>query len=769
MRTRFSGLCSVAAIAATMVSSGAFAQAEAEPAGGIKDIVVTAEKRESTVQKSALSLSVVNAEALRSNGVGNLQDLSAVTPSVSFVTSGAATIVAIRGVSSRDTSEIGDPAVSVSIDGFNLQRAIGLNSTLFDLDRVEALRGPQGTLLGRNATGGALNIITAKPKDDFAAYVSGEVGSYSMFNTSGMLNLPVAEGFKIRASFQTRDRQGYRNNAPGPRGDDEDSKAGRVHLLFEPTARWDVLLTGEYASNNSVGPVIQAIPLNTYTATTATAPFIAGDPILSRPTIPGDGEQFAQPAGGYLRTKNWNFRWTTNYDLDFATLTYTGGYRDFKFDNVRTLGGLYGTRRQNFTFSALENPKSWNHEVRLTSKGDSAFNYTLGGFYFREKNNLISQFRDYSTGGVPASSLTGTPFLIQDYRYPDLLAVAKAVFGQVSYEIVDGLKVEAGARYSKDNKRRTGFNVQTNLNTYVTTNCTAATCVFVTNPQNSRVASKKTTFHAAVNYEFTPRNMVYAKFDTGYKAGGFTDLGTYGPESVEAFEIGSKNRFLDNKLQVNISAFHYKYTDQQVSQVAQLASGNVATLILNAGESSYKGVELDIVAQPTPEDRLNFYVGYLDAKYKDFSIGAGAPTSLLGRIAISQGRYTALSPTTGNWQLAGNRPPQAPKWSINAGYEHSFGLFGGEFTPRVQTHYETASYFLFQNFASDRQKAFLRSDVLVTFQPASKAWTLQGYVRNISDKLILAGAQDPTSGTYLSYRYQYQAPRTYGASLRFDF
>src|SRR5262249_12603710 len=156
-------------------------------------------------------------------------------------------IITIRGISSRDTTEIGDPAISLNIDGFNLQRAIGLNAAIFDLERVEVLRGPQGTLLGRNATGGAINIITAKPTNKVAAGAAVETGDYSEFNTEGMINIPVNDWLKVRAAVQTRGHQGYRENAPAFDGDDERTKAGRLHIGLDPSEHWSVLLTGEWS------------------------------------------------------------------------------------------------------------------------------------------------------------------------------------------------------------------------------------------------------------------------------------------------------------------------------------------------------------------------------------------------------------------------------------------------------------------------------------------------------------------------------------------
>jgi len=202
--------------------------------GGLQEVVVTAEKRPSIEQKTAIAMSVLDSKALERNGVASVADLGGLAPSVSFATSNATSIITIRGISSRDTTEIGDPAISLNIDGFNLQRAIGLNATLFDLERVEVLRGPQGTLLGRNATGGAINLITAKPTNQFAASVAAETGNFGEFNSEGMINLPVNDWLKVRAAVQTRSHAGYRDNSPAFDGDDERSKAGRLHIGLDP-------------------------------------------------------------------------------------------------------------------------------------------------------------------------------------------------------------------------------------------------------------------------------------------------------------------------------------------------------------------------------------------------------------------------------------------------------------------------------------------------------------------------------------------------------
>ncbi|MBO9376548.1 TonB-dependent receptor plug domain-containing protein [Sphingomonas histidinilytica] len=739
-RARFVGmlLAGVVLSAVPAYAQDTTSPAAEAPEGGLADIVVTAEKRPSIAQRAPIALSVITSEAIKRQGVGNVADLTTLTPSVGFSQNGPSTVITVRGVSSRDTNQLGDPAVSISLDGFYFQRSLGLNIALFDLERVEALRGPQGTLLGRNATGGALNIITAKPTDDFSAALTGEVGNYDLIATQGYVNIPVNDKVKLRASFMTRDRDGYRHNAPARDGDDDHSRAARLHLLFQPTDRWDVLLTGEYSHQDGVGQVIQPVAHR----------FLPNGQLdTSRVDIPGDGKRFSVSPGSFIRLNSYNFRWNTNYDLDFATLTYLGGYRSLKFANVRPLGADYNTNRRNLTFDQHERPRSWNHELRLSSKSDTPLIWQAGLYYFREKNSTVSLFRDFRVPGqfpTPTACLCEPGVELQIFRKPDLLLQSKAVFGQASYAITEQFRIEGGARYSSDKKHNlNAVNLATNVNTYLNTGAIN----YVSNPPTAtRLSSHRTTFHAAANYQWTPRNLLYAKYDTGYKSGGFTDLQVYGPENITAWEVGSKNRFLNNTLQLNLSAFLYRYKDQQVQQQITLPSGGIGTGTVNAGASKLYGGDIDIVYQVTPNDRIELFGAYLHARFTDF-------------VAVVNGR---------NQQLAGNRLQQAPDWVFNAGYEHVFPVGDGSITTRLQTHYESKSYFTFTNYEADKQPGYMRSDIIVTYTAPDDRWRLEGYVRNLEDKLIFSNA-DVVSTTYVSYRYQYQAPRTYGARLTVNF
>ena len=681
----------------------------------LEDIVVTAQKREESAQRAAVAMTVFDAQALEKNNVQTLQDLSKIAPAVSLGQNSANVIVAVRGVSSRDTNEIGDPAVSVSTDGFFIQRPTGLSGALYDLERVEVLRGPQGTLYGRSATGGAINFITAKPKLGVtSARIGLGYGNYNAVTADGMVNLSLTDQIGLRAAYQVVSRDGFRvNEAPATPGDDQRSQSARLHLLFKPTDRLSILLSGEYTHIGGVGPTVYGTPI------------VGGTNNNVLPPLDTKGSAHGLP-NQFIDTTIKSVQGLIEYDLGIATVSYQGGYREMDYEQLRDLDGLASSANY---FNPHESPRDQSHELRIVSTGPGPFRWQAGAYYFDQRNDLLTYYQTYAAG--PATPVNRFVF---DYN---VFTSTKAVFGQASYEVLPGLAVEGGIRYSDDKKRRRGFQ-----------NLGAGNV-----PQNGDVSSTKTTWHAAVNYQVTPANLVYAKYDTGYKAGGFTDvLGvgifTYDPETIEAYEVGTKNRFLDNRLQLNLTGFLYNYRDQQASVVNP--NGNTAgagtTYVANVGRSRIYGGELEVVAKLSRLDQFDGSVAYLNGRFQEFCLA----------------RSTAGACTR---DLSGNRPVQAPAWQINAGYEHRFeGVFGGTLTPRVQTHYESESFLGVENFERQRQRAYSRSDVIVTFAAPGDGWSLQAYVRNIEDRTVFTVA----NASFGSYNYAFTPPRTYGAKLIFN-
>ncbi|WP_343611047.1 TonB-dependent receptor [Novosphingobium sp.] len=685
--------------------------ADAPAASGVSDIVVTAQKRESTAQKTAVAMTVFDAKALTRNNVATLQDMTKLAPSVSLGQNSAAVVVGIRGVSSRDTNEIADPAIAISIDGFSIQRPTGLSDAVFDLERVEVLRGPQGTLYGRSATGGAINFITAKPKDHFEASASVGYGNYNALTTQGMINVPVSDTLAVRASFATTRHDGYRTaEGLGQNGDDADSSAARLSVLWKPIDRLKIQLTGQISKMSGVGPTVEGFAFTTVDRS-------------YRPNLQINGTPHSNPAQ-YISNTIKSVQADVEYDLGFATAMYIGGYRDMNYHQLRDLDGT--TNASNY-YQPNENPRDQQHEVRLVSNGTGRFKWQMGANYFNEDNKLLTYYQTYATSSTPTNRY------IFDYS---VNARSEGVFGQASYELIDGLTAEAGIRYSHDTKSRSGYQ-----------NLGAGNV-----PQDGYVASSKVTYHTALNWQATPRNLVYVKYDTGYKPGGFTTIfGTgvfdYAPETISAVEAGTKNRFLDNKLQLNVSAFHYNYSNQQVSVVNPSGSsaGAGTSYVINAGRSEIYGLEVEGVLALTPRDSLDLSTSYLHGRFKD-----------LCTVHSTTGACTT--------NFAGNRAVQAPTWMINAGIQHDFSFLQGKLTPRMQTHYESYSYLGIENYGYQRNDGYFRSDAMLTYEAPGAKWNLQAYVRNLENAVVITTA----NASFGAYNYALAAPRTYGIKLTYN-
>lgn len=713
---------------ATSVSGEAPARSSS---GGLQEVVVTAERRTTRAQNTAIALDVISADTLRNNGVSDIAQLQTVAPGVIIGQNATATVVTVRGVSSRDVTEIGDPAVAINVDGLFLQRPTGMNAAFFDLNRIEVLRGPQGTLYGRNATGGVINILTQRPTQKFGGYAAVTAGNFGTLNVEGAMNVPLSDTAAMRASYFSRQHDGYRDNANpanpvvangrSTAGDDEDSKGARLQLLAKPTKDFTALFSGTYIKQGGNGPVLNGYPL-------ATAP-------TTPPDSRSETKRYPLNQPGSFDAERVNLLTQLDYDLGPVTLTYLGGYVDLKVKHLYDNDGLATSF---YEFSRGEESKDISHELRVASNNRQGLIWQGGLFYYQQDLDVRS-FNFLNPNGVPV--------ILRDFNY-QVGVKSKAAFGQASLDLGRGFKASLGARYTVDDKERSGYRLAaaslTPPASQVATN--TVPLVRIDETGASRSSSNQTTYHVGLDYQVTPRNLVYAKVDKGYKAGGFTAISAYDAETLLAYEIGSKNRFLDNKLQLNLSAFFYDYANQQVSQTLTSGPFTGAQTVVNAGKSELKGAEAQVTWRASSSDTIDFSLNYLDARFKTFDVAEGS----------------------GNRSLAGRRLTQSPKWSLAGGYEHVFDMEdGGKITPRVQFQYRTESYLTFYNRPNDRQDAYSLVDASLVYTAPEEKWSVQAFVRNIGDTVVLTAADQ--GGPYGSLRYQFGAPRTFGIRVQADF
>ncbi|AOR80203.1 TonB-dependent receptor [Novosphingobium resinovorum] len=711
-----SSMLAIAVAALPHVAAAQDAQAPAAENEGLGEIVVTATKRSEDSQKTATALQVFTPDQLKKNGIADVSGLTTVSPSLNIGASSGAAFLSIRGVASRDFTEIGDSAIAVSIDDQYLQRPTGINASFYDLERIEVLRGPQGTLYGRNATGGAVNIITKKPTDQLEGYVSVEGGNYDTINADAAVNIPIAQGVAMRASAVSRYNDGFRNNGDAGRGDSTNVKGGRVQFLLTPTDRLKVLLSGDYMHLGGSGAVYDGVKLTTVNGVVTTTPKDKA----------GAATHFDLSTRGKMDTTNIRALGRVDYDLDFATVSSITGYmkQDLfsRWDND-------GQADKYYIYTRDEVSEDFSQELRIASNNKSGFIWQAGLYYFNEDLTLANFFDN---------DVSGSPVNLREYHY-DVTTRSKAAFGQVSYDLLDNLRVSGGIRYTEDMKSRKGYSWVGSL----TQDTSDGVAERTYGTDDTRAKWTKVTWHGGIDYTLSPENMIYAKVDSGYKSGGFNNfgLGNYDPETLIAYELGSKNRFFDDKLQVNLSAFWYDYKDQQVSQVI-----GADTIVVNAGKSRIKGIEAETVAALFAGSRIDFSVTYLDAKYRDFCTNK-----------------TTAGVCTVDYQ--GNYLVQSPKWSINAGIQQSFAALGGEFTARAQTQYRSEQWMSYYNRSTERQGSYTRTDLSLEYVPDDTNLSVQAYVRNLENSVVLTEAAQ--SGLYGAIRSQYAPPRTYGVRATF--
>jgi iron complex outermembrane receptor protein len=667
------------------------------------EVVVTALKRESTVQKTPIAISVVTSAELQRQGVHDMESLASIEPDLNFREGAGLPVITIRGISSDDVSEVGDPAVAVSTDGVVLNRPYALNASLYDLDRVEVLRGPQGTLSGRSAVGGAINFITAQPEKTDKGFASLTLGDYNTVNTEGMANLALSDKVQLRLSGMTRYDDGYRAIPPFGRADDDVSQSARATLAFQPTDRLTTTATVEFTHLGGAGEAQQYLPLVYHN----------GAVVHERPVIPSYSS-FPAGAQPRLSTTELATRWKANYALDWATITYIGG-----FDVINYRQAYFSDLAPTSTYNYNEHPQTVNQEIHVASRDDQRLTWLVGSYFFNEVNDLFDFTRRPGVGGVQVRGNT--------YQYTTN-AQSIAGFGSASYALTDTLKLTGGIRYSHDEKARSG-------DTY-TANVKVSPVTYAPLSAAGHATFSQITYDAKLEWQATARNLVYAKFDTGYKPGGFTNVNDYGAETVDAYEIGAKNRFLGGRLQFNIAAFYESYHNQQLTQSVTVGD-RIFQEVLNAGRSTIYGVEPDISVEIPEVGQIDLNGQYLHARLTDF-LNLGV-------------------------QYAGNQLPQAPDFTLSAGWSRNFPTRIGVFRAEVRTKLQTKSYLDYTNYGEQEQDGYSTTNIDLSYKPNSGRWQMELFARNLEDRQILLEAAVNTYAN--SYRFSYAAPRTYGGKL----
>ena len=722
----------------------------------LEEIVVTAQKRVNTLQDEPLAVSAFSGENIIRAGGSDPNVLGELIPNfhVGEETNRDGLQMTIRGVSGTDVRNGADPTTAFHVDGSYVPRLSGAQAYFYDVERVEVLRGPQGTLYGRNSTAGVVNVITNKPDfEEFGGLVETTVGDYGLVQFNGVLNVPISESLAGRFALISNDRDGYRENAPSKDGDDAEELGFRVHLAIHEGDDTSILITGERYQRDGVGSV------------------------AAFSTFPGDtsGLQTEDPAGrnpidtqGFRDNTDTNFRFEFTHGFGYADLTYLGAFRKHERDFLSDADFTAEPTIASFV-REITDSETWTHELRLTSTHEGPFQYIAGLYYLDEE--IDGDFTVGLTFG-PA----GLPFRV---RFVDqgLTNESLAGFLHATYELTDEFRLTGGVRYTKDKKDKggnpddLGATADTAIGSFQTVGFEGGPTFFLA-PQLADPEFDETTWKVGLDYQLTEDSLVYGYVGTGFKAGGYNrgsqamqggqvipgaELVVYDPETVTAFELGWKNTLANGRARFNLAGFYYDYEDLQLGQTFTNEAGTITNQTVNAANATVWGIELEAETLLGRSGRGVLSLGYLDTEFDDFT-GVDDPL-MVGAQSLS---------------ATGNELTRAPNFTTTVIYEpFSWEFDLGTLTPRIQSHYESAAFLGVLNRDFERRSAYTKTDIGIFYESRQKGWYAEAYVRNIEDEDVATYLECFDFRQFMVPIQQcersYAAPRTFGIRLGLRF
>lgn len=707
----------------------------------LQEVVVSAQKRDESLQSVPLSLTTFSQEKLDLMGATNLDGVQQSTPNLDFAQQSGGqnnTRVTVRGIGTETLESGGDPGVALHIDGVYVGRNSAAAIDIFDVQRVEVLRGPQGTLYGRNANGGSINIITRRPQDKLEIDGDLTVGSYNWFRARGVLNVPLADSVAARLAVFSDTRDGYEKNlwSQGRDGGDKDNHGARLQVQWQGDNGNTMLLRGYDERFGGVGPAtrflgadlptadgyppVYAIGLSSGPVPPAGTNIMAdvyrnptpaiGDPVLPLPKnlleIRKDAPEYVDQA---IRGVDFEGSWQlANAVLLRSLSSYQTNKNDILVDADNSELPIETRRRRN-------NAHQFSQEFNLLSTGEGRTQWIFGAYYYLER--LTEDLWTKTQAGLVPLNFRLPPGAVpggggvEQHQHQNYETMSYALFGQASFKLTDAVKLTAGVRETWDHKKqsRSGGG-RIDSTTGILFN--VGTVGFLS-ADSSEQSFKDPTWKLVLDYTFQNENMMYVSYSRGSKAGGFDFnsptvdgvLTAYEPEKLDAYEVGSKNRLFDDRVQFNVAAFYYDYTNLQTFRLTTFGPRTD-----NAAASTIKGFEAELIVAATDALRIDASAGYLDAKYDQFFIDIPPP----------------------GVDYSGNVLNNAPKWTLHAGAQYTWPVGSNNLLARVDWSYKDDIYFDRANSPLDMQKAYSLVNGRLRYD--ARKWYVDLFGSNLLDK-----------------------------------
>ncbi|WP_162199411.1 TonB-dependent receptor [Aurantiacibacter luteus] len=799
---------------------------EQEAEAGLNTIIVTAQRREETLQDAAIPINAVSGEELVQSGVNDATALNKVAPALYVVAAGGANAgYFVRGVGNFSNNGYTNPAVAFNLDGVYIGRPSSTVASFLDVNRVEVLKGPQGTLYGRNATGGAVNVIPNIPRlGQFGGEFAAQYGNYDALQLTGALNVPLADGLATRFAAAYSRNDGYYSDGT----ESTEDLAFRGQILAELSDDVTLRLSGDYSTQQGSGRGLNVQGVYSFTpfSPNATAGNFTFVPAPANVTEPFTG-LFAPQTLDFIRNtavgaplyspltdyaypfrddSYWGINAELSADLGFAELTFIPAYRKSVLDNGFNGAPFKGALNDNVA-------EQTSFEARLT--GDvGPVEWLVGGYYFDESvegrdsynqfatvsfNEFQTDTRSLAAFGRLVFSVTDDFRLVGGLRYTDerreidarvdnLAAVClnrPSAFGPPSCPLVPTIPVGLTVADSLGQldpalfRARPVFTGGPIVGTYpygpIGPRGPYALIIVTPTDIERTSGDDEITYRLAAEYDVTPDNLVYASFETGFRAGGFNitfGQEEYAPEYIDAWTIGSKNEFFDNRLQLNLEGFYWDYRGQQLAALGVDGRGNNSFYTRNVGESTILGAEMDFQALVTDTTLVRGGVQYLDATYDSFTYNqvdlsaAGDPPNFLTPLTGCDFTQVLTPRRSFDIDCSGRPALNAPKWTVNLGVQQTVLLGGFELTGSVDGRYRSNRVAGFNYLPTSETGDDLTIDAAITLRPDLGDWYVTAFVRNLTDEfvptLLQVGAGNVAAGGY-------EPPRRYGVRVGYEF
>jgi len=755
----------------------------------IEEVIVTAQKRQESLQDVPLSVTAISGESLREDGVANLGDLGDRTPGVVFSPySNAQPEIAIRGIGTKEDSAAAGDSTVISVDDVYIAARSAQVFDLFDLERVEVLRGPQGTLYGKNSIGGSINFVTSKPTETLTGRLSTTAGNFGKVDIGGLISGPVTDNFLTKFSFSKRDTDGHFKNVLIDKDEGAiDTIAVRSQSLWTPTSELEITLTADWSEDDNENHSRQPLGLESVTS-------ISNSQLVARANgDPGDDPHIStNDEPGYFKRSIKGLSSKIDWSLDEVTLTSVTAWRESEFDWLFDLNGVPGVASPlagdpDASNWVQEDTRQLTQEIRMSPNDVSQHDWIVGAFYSLEKIERTEKvcFTNCDQGVVfflPDGPIPG--FIINGSEQSND-AIAWAVYGQNIWHINDAWNLTTGLRYSFEEK-----DVETSGARDLGVFDFGIVASPFGTPAQWTISDKhdwsNVSGRIALDYQLTDTAMVYGSASTGFKTGGYTGFAStperaltpFNEETAISYEVGLKSQWLDNTLQLNVSAFYTDYEDLQVTRFyrpvtnPQNIIGEFVTE--NAAAATIQGLEFEWIWLLSENFEFGGNYAYLDATYDEFTPATenlGQDTDADG-FADSCGSGSTLGSVVNGHQgcipdFTGNQLRQAPRTSGSAYLRYTLETSTGTWSAKTSFRYQGEAFFDPDNIEISSTPKYRVWDARFGWSSSDERWDVSLWGKNLMEEEYRTQAYSTGGGTRAFYNPG--APRTFGLTAAYSF